>query len=82
MEVQRLACYMVKMICSLLHGNNYIGIQRNVEFNSFGSSLLTDLVYTRVVRKVLRHSLFFQKDRTSIQTTYMVTKYYIYVILG
>ena len=39
-------------------------------------------VCTRVVRKVLRHSLFCQKDRTSVQTTFMVTKYYIYVILG
>ena len=37
---------------------------------------------TRVVRKVLRHSLFCQKHRAPVQTTYKVTKYYIYVILG
>ena len=38
--------------------------------------------HTRVVCKVLGHSLFCQKDRTSVETTYMVTNYYIYVILG
>ena len=35
---------------------------------------------TRVVHKVLRHSLFCQKDRTSVETTYMITNYYIYVM--
>ena len=37
------------------------------------------ICYMRVVRKIFRHALFYQKDKTTIEA-YMVTNYYIYVI--
>ena len=37
---------------------------------------------TRVVRKLLRQSLFCQKNWTSVKTTYTIIKCYIYVVPG
>ena len=39
------------------------------------------MLSTRAVQKLLRQSLFFQRDWTSFKTTYIVIKYYIYGVL-